>query len=324
MRTRATRAAAAVAILLTVLAACAKPQLDPRSQLWHGGQLTIGTGPSNGVFNQLGGGYADVVNRHMNGFEAVAVPTNGAKENLQRLIRGDVDVALTYSDVAGEAVSGTGEFLGTPVAVKALARVFTAYTHLLARKDAGIAHLSDLKGKKVGTGPAGSGTEIVALRTLAAAGLDPAKHVKKQTMSLSQMTAAFQAGQLDAFFYTSGLQPVGLTAMLTQMPGKVVMLPTDDAVPGLQRAYPGAYTVETIPRAAYGLPGDVKTVAVPALLVADADVPDDVAEQLTRMLFEHQDELAAVHAEGRNIRREFASQTEPVQLHPGARRYYGV
>ncbi|NUT33353.1 MAG: TAXI family TRAP transporter solute-binding subunit [Hamadaea sp.] len=323
MRTRAARTVAALTIVATVLTACAKPHVDPRTRLWHGGQLTIGTGPTNGVFNQLGGGYADIVNRHMSGFEAVAVPTNGAKENLQRLVRGDVDIALTYSDVAGEAVAGTGEFAGTPIGVKALARMFTAYTHLLVRKDAGIDTLADLKGRRVGTGPAGSGTDIVATRILTAAGIDPGKQVVKQSMSLSQMTTAFQAGRLDAFFYTAGLPTVGLTAMMAQMPGAFRLLPTDAVFPALQKAYPGAYTVETITKEAYGLP-DVKTVAVPALLVADADVPDDVAEQLTRLLFEHQDELAAVHAEGRNIRREFASQTDPVQLHPGARRYYGV
>jgi TRAP transporter TAXI family solute receptor len=314
----------AVALLAAVTAGCTRPEVDPRQQLWHHGQLTIGTGPTNGVFSQIGGGYADVVNRHLPGFEAAAVPTNGAKENLQRLARGDVDVALTYSDVAGEAAAGTGAFQGAPVPVRALARVFTAYTHVLVRRDAGIGSLAGLRGKRVATGPAGSGTEIVALRVLVAAGLDPDKDIVRTTASLSQMTAAFKAGKLDALFYTAGLPTVGLSTLLSQLPGQVALLSTDSVLLALHKAYPGAYAQGTIPKAAYGLPADVQTVVVPALLVTVAAMPDQLAADLTRLLFEHQQELVAVHAEGKNIRRDIAPQTDPVQLHPGARGYYGI
>jgi uncharacterized protein len=320
----ARRAVAALLALLTIATGCARPELDARLQLWHKGRLTIGTGPTNGVFNQLGGGYADVINRHLAGFEAVSMPTNGAKENLQRLARGDVDVALTYSDVAGDAVAGKESFAGTPVRIRALARLFTAYTHIVVRSGAGIRTLADLRGKRVATGPAGSGTEIVAVRVLTAAGLDPAKDVRRVTASLNQMTTAFAAGQLDAFFYTAGTPVVGLTALFGKLPGQVALLPSDSVLPALQKAYPGAYTAAMIPASAYGLAADVPTVAVPALLVTSPDMPDEVAYELTRLLFEHQDELAAVHDEGRNIKREVASQTAPVQLHPGARGYYGV
>jgi TRAP transporter TAXI family solute receptor len=319
-----TRRALLAAAVALAAGGCARAQLDSRQQLWHRGQLTVGTGPTNGVFNQIGGGYADVVNRHLPGFEAVAMPTNGAKENLQRLARGDVDIALTYSDVAGEAVAGTGAFVASPVPVRALARLFTAYTHVLVRRDAGIHSLADLRGKRVATGPAGSGTEVVALRVLTAAGLDPAKDVKRTTASLSQMTSAFKAGALDAFFYTAGLPTVGVTALMGQLPGQLALLPTDSVHATLQKAYPGAYTVESIPKENYGLPADVKTVAVPALLVADAAMPSDLAADLTRLIFQFQDELAAVHAEGKNIKRDNAAQTDPVPLHPGARAYYGV
>ncbi|NUR74258.1 MAG: TAXI family TRAP transporter solute-binding subunit [Hamadaea sp.] len=325
---RARRAAAAFLSLLvgTLVAAtgCAQPQLDARLQLWKHGRLTVGTGPTNGVFNQLGSGYADVVNRHLTGFEAVAMPTNGASENLQRLVRGDIDVGFTFADVAGDAVAGKGSFAGSPVEVRALARLFTAYTHVVVRSDAGIRSLADLEGKRVATGPAGSGTEIMALRVLTAAGLDPDKDVRRVTASLSQMTSAFAARQLDAFFYTAGLPVVGITALFAKLPGQVAFLRADAVLPALEKAYPGVYTAASIPQSAYGLAADVPTVAVPALLVVSPSMPVEVAYELTRLLFEHQDELAAVHPEGKNIDRGVAAKTDPVLLHPGARGYYGV
>jgi TRAP-type uncharacterized transport system substrate-binding protein len=51
-------------------------------------------------------------------------------------------------------------------------------------------------------------------------------------------------------------------------------------------------------------------------------MPDDVAYNLTKVLFDHQAELAKVHPEGGNFDRGTAPNTQPVVLHPGARRYY--
>jgi uncharacterized protein len=317
---------ARIAIVMSVALAaavsgCARADLGPVR--WHKGEITIGTGPTNGVFNQVGGGYADVINRHMTGYEAVAVPTNGSAENLDRLERGDIDVALTFGDVAADAVNGTGPFTGRPLAIRALARVFNSYTHLVVRNDAHISTVEDLKGKRVGTGPVGSGSEAVAMRILAAAKLDPDKDVRRSPASLAQMAASMQAGTLDAMFYSAGLPTVGVTALLQQMPGKLTVLPVEPILAELNRMYPHVYAAAVIPKATYGLAADVPTIAVPNLVVVSESMPDDIARDLTRMIFEYQPELAAVHAEGKNIKREMGPQTEPVALHPGARAYYG-
>jgi TRAP transporter TAXI family solute receptor len=251
------------------------------------------------------------------------VPTNGSAENLERLDRGDVDVALTFGDVAADAVAGTGPFAGKALQIRALARVFNSYTHLVVRNDAHITSVADLRGKRVGTGPVGSGSEFVAMRVLAAAKLDPDKDVKRTAASLAQMATSIQSGSLDAMFYSAGLPTVGITALLGQMSG-LTLLPVDSIIAELDRAYPGVYSKATIAKAVYGLPSDVATIAVPNLIVVSASMPDDIANALTRMIFEYQPELAAVHAEGKNIRRETGPLTDPVRLHPGARRYYGV
>lgn len=316
---------ARIAIVMSVALAaavsgCARADLGPAR--WHKGEITIGTGPTNGVFNQVGGGYADVINRHMAGYEAVAVPTNGSAENLERLERGDIDVGLTFGDVAADAVNGTGPFAGRPLAIRALARVFNSYTHLVVRNDAHISTVQDLKGKRVGTGPVGSGSEAVAMRILAAAKLDPDKDVRRFPASLAQMAASMQAGTLDAMFYSAGLPTVGVTALLQQMPGKVTLLPVEPVLAELNRMYPHVYSAAVIPKAAYGLAADVPTIAVPNLVVVSESMPDDIARDLTRMIFEYQPELAAVHAEGKNIKRDLGPQTDPVVLHSGALAYY--
>ncbi|MBB5872895.1 TRAP transporter TAXI family solute receptor [Allocatelliglobosispora scoriae] len=292
---------------------------DPsQGDAWHRGQITVGTGPTNDVFNQIGGGYADVITRHLPGYEAVAVPTNGAAENLQRLVRGDVDVAFTFADSAADAVAGLGAFANNPQPIRALARVFSSYTHLVTRAAGPIKRLADLADRRVGMGPPRSGTEVVATRILTSAGI----RVKQVSGSLNQMIALMRSGDLDAMFYSAGVPTVGITALFERN-STYTLLPTASVLADLQRTYPGIYTDGSIPGSVYGLiVREIPTVTIPNLIVVAVNLPERLAYEMTRLIFDYQGELELVHPEGKNISQAVASHTLPVQLHDGAQRYY--
>ena len=63
-------------------------------------------------------------------------------------------------------------------------------------------------------------------------------------------------------------------------------------------------------------------MAVANLILVSPDMPADLVEALTRLLFAHQAELGEVHPEARNFDRAGAADTDPVPLHPGAERFY--
>jgi TRAP transporter TAXI family solute receptor len=308
-----------------LLAGCAQHQeAGTADGLWHHGRLYLATGNTTGVFYQIGGGYADTITAHLPGYEATAEPTNAAVDNIRRLVRGDADIAFTFADAAADAVRGRPPFAGTPQRIVALARIYHSYTHVIARTGTGIRSALDLRGRRISTGSPGSGSELVALRVLAAAGLDPDRGVRRQALSLPETVRAMRAGSLDAMFWTGGLPALGISDLLRTVPDRLVFLPVIDLLPALRKEYGDAYSPATIGRAAYGQPVDVPTIAVGSLVTVLPELPDDLAYQLTRLLFDHQDELAAAHPEGRNYTREAAPHTEPVPLHPGARRYYEV
>jgi hypothetical protein len=71
-----------------------------------------------------------------------------------------------------------------------------------------------------------------------------------------------------------------------------------------------------------GLPADVGVVGVANLLVVHQDMPEQLAYDITRLLFEHQPELVAVHAEAARLRPASATTASPAPFHPGAVRYY--
>jgi uncharacterized protein len=61
---------------------------------------------------------------------------------------------------------------------------------------------------------------------------------------------------------------------------------------------------------------------VPNYLVVNRSMSEDLAYQLTKLLFEKQPELVKVHPEAKNLDRKTAQQVTPLELHPGAQRYY--
>ena len=63
-------------------------------------------------------------------------------------------------------------------------------------------------------------------------------------------------------------------------------------------------------------------MGVANVLVVNRSMPDALAYDITRLLFEHQRELAAIHPEARNLTLATAVKGSPAPYHPGATRWY--
>ena len=91
----------------------------------------------------------------------------------------------------------------------------------------------------------------------------------------------------------------------------------------LQRQHGPLYFPLEVPAGAYpGVTEPVSVVGVANVLVVNRSMPDQLAYDVTRVLFEKQPELAAIHPEARNLSLQTAVKGSPVDFHPGALRYY--
>jgi len=307
---------------LIATSACGGERSTGDSDRYKGGRLSIATGNTTGVYYQLGGGYADLIGKHLDGYQATAEATAASVENLQRVVRGDSDIAFTLADSAADAALGSGAFR-SPQPIRALARIYNNFTHVVALREAKITSVAGMRGKRVSTGGPNSGTENIAFRLLEVAGLKPDVDIQKQALSLPETVQGMKDGTLDALFWSGGLPTPGITDLVTSLKDDVVFLPLDSMLAPLQKKYGEIYLPDTLGKDVYQLPADVSTIAVPNLLVVSEEMPDDLAYDLTKLLFERQTDLAKVHPEGKNISRDVASKTEPVRLHPGAAKYLG-
>ncbi|GAA2388454.1 TAXI family TRAP transporter solute-binding subunit [Nonomuraea africana] len=312
------------AALAAALTGCGGDRGAERAQESPGGgkRLSIATGNTTGVYYILGGGLADLISKNLPGYEATAEATGASVENIQRVVKGDSDIGFSLADSAADAVQGKGAFT-SPQPIRAIARLYNNYTQVVATADSGIKSIADLKGKRVSTGSPNSGTEVIALRLLKAAGLDPDKDVTRQALGLPESVDAMKSGGLDALIWSGGLPTPGITDLTTNLKEDAVFVPLADVLPKLQAEHGQVYAAGTIGKDVYQAPADVDTVVVPNLLVVNESMDPALAESITKLIFDHKADLVAVSKAASEISKETAPKTEPVQLHDGSKKYFG-
>jgi TRAP transporter TAXI family solute receptor len=313
---------AALAPVGVVAAGCARDSAAGAPPRWHDGRLFIATGNTTGVFYQYGGGYADLVTKYVSGYEARAEPTGASGENCQRVGSGDMEIGLTFSDTAADAYLGKNAFDGKPQRIAAIARIYSNYTQVVVRVGANIKKFEDLRGKRVSTGSPNSGTDLVASRLLQAAGISPDNDITRLRVSLTETTKGMQAGTIDALFFSAGLPTPGVADLVASGPSLYSFLPIPDLLEPMVAKFGPAYGVAAIPKAVYNTPEDIQTVIVGNMIVVSPDMPDELARDLAKVLFDHKAELAKAHPSGADLDRAVGSKTDPVPLHPGARKYF--
>ncbi|GFG54460.1 C4-dicarboxylate ABC transporter substrate-binding protein [Mycolicibacterium agri] len=281
--------------------------------------MSIATGNTTGVYYSLGGALAEAITDETDGkLKATAAETSASLQNIQQLVAGTHQVAFSLADTAADAAEGKDSF-DEPQPIAALTRLYPNYTQVVARNDAGINSIADMRGKRVSTGAPNSGTEVIANRMLTAAGLDPANDIQGQRTELGKTVEGMKDGSIDAMFWSGGLPTSGITDLFTSQRGNVKLIDVTDTLDKLKEINP-IYEEGVIPAATYQTPEDVPTVVVPNLLLVNENMDGNTACVLTKALFDHKDELVKVNRAAEDISLETARQTDPVPLHPGAQK----
>jgi TRAP transporter TAXI family solute receptor len=293
-------------------------QRDSGSDPGSGGRLTIATGNTTGVYYIMGGGLAKIISSDLDGYKATAEATKASKENVERVVAGQNDLAFSLADTAADAAKGEHSF-PSKQPIKALLRIYDNTTQVVVRSDSGISSIKDMKGKSVSTGSPNSGTELIATRLLEADGLTPGD-LKQKKASLPETVEGLKDGSIQGMFWSGGLPTGGVKDLFASLGNKVRFLDLSAELPKLVDKYGDAYRAGTVPASAYGTPGDAQTIVVANVLVVDEKMSDDLAGKLVTLIFDKKDELAKVHPEAKNITLETAAKTGDIPLHPGAQK----
>lgn len=286
--------------------------------------LSIATGPTGGVYYPLGGGIANILSKYVPGYSANAEATAGSVANLQLMMQKKSDLALSMADAAWDGYKGQGKFSGAPVPVRTLMVAYPNRMHIVTVEGRGIQTLADLKGKRVSTGAPNSATELMAFRVCEAAGIDPEKDFRRERLTPEKSADAIKDNKLDAFFWVGGLPTASVTDLAATPGIKIKLIDHADVVDKMNQKYGQLYVRDTIPAKTY--PGQDTTnhiATVWNLIVARADMPEAIAYNIVKTIFEKRDELIKVHGEARNFDLKYQSNAAtPIPYHPGAAKYF--
>ena len=310
-----TWAAVTVVTSAAALAAC-----SPNDPPGGGDRLSIATGGSGGVYQVYGGGLADLLTDELPDTPTTAETTSASVDNLLLVAGEDSDLAFSLADSAIDAVRGSESF-DRPLPVRALATLYPNITQVIAKADSDIQTIEDMRGKTVSVGSPNSGTEVIALRLLEAAGVDPDDDVDKRGLGVGESVQALRDGSIDAFFWSGGVPTAAVTDLATT--DDIRLLATERYLPELRERYGEAYDAAEVEADEYSGVSATKTIGVPNLLVVHERMSEDMAYRITRVLFEGKKRLATIVPAAENLDPETAREVvEPVRLHPGARRHY--
>ena len=310
-----TRWIVAVAGLLVSLAAASGFAEDVR--------LSIGTGGTGGVYYPLGGGMANVLSKYVPGWQATAEVTGASVANLQLIGAGKQDLGFSMADTALDAYSGLNKFKEGKVNARTLMVLYSNKLQVVTIEGTGINKVVDLKGKRISTGEPNSGTEVMALRLLEAAGIDKDRDVKRERLSVAEGVNAMKDRKIDALIWSGGL-PTAAISDLAATPGiQIKLIDHAEYVDAMNKKYGPLYVPDKIKAGTYkGQAVDVTCINVWNLLVASERMSDQMAYTIVKTLIEKKDELVAVHREAQNISLEAQGPGSPIPYHPGAKKYF--
>jgi uncharacterized protein len=285
--------------------------------------LIMATGGTAGTYYPYGGAICQLYNENIPNINATSQATGASVENMRLLNRGEVELALTQNDIADYAYKGI-EFFQEPITnFSGIACLYPEVIQVMTSKDSEINSIADFAGKRISVGAPGSGNEANARQILGVFGYsyEDAEDLVPYYLSYAESAELYKDRLLDALILTTGVPSPAIMDVASMHDIKMVSI-EKEMRDKIREEYPFFIEV-TIPAGTYqGQEEDVETIAVLATLVVHNDLSEEVVYNLTKTLFEYQEDLIKGHAKGAELSLETAIEGFTIDIHPGAAKYY--
>jgi TRAP transporter TAXI family solute receptor len=283
--------------------------------------INVLTGGTSGVYYPIGVALSQLYGSGIDGAKTSVQATKASVENLNLLEAGRGELAFALGDSVTDAWNGVEEagFKAPLKKLRAIAGTYPNYIQIVASKESGITTLADLKGKRISVGAPKSGTELNARAIFKAAGLSYEDMGKVEFLPYAESVELIKNRQLDATLQSSGLGMAAIRDLAATLPITFVAIPAEITA----KIDNAAYQAASIPAGTYdGQDSEVPTVAINNILVSHDGVSDEVAYQMTKLMFDNLERLGNAHSAAKDIKLEGAAKDLPIPLHPGAERFY--
>jgi TRAP transporter TAXI family solute receptor len=219
--------------------------------------IVLATGQPGGAYDTFGREYQRQLNRE--GLRVELRPTAGSVENLERLLRDEVDVAFVQGGTYPLAKDVEGRLRG-------MAALYREPLWIFYRGKAVGDDLGGLAGRRVAIGAPGSGTEAIARALLEVVGL-PAASPNLLSLPAADARGRLETGTVDAAFFVSSYRDVNVSALLHRPDVHLVSFQREAAFSGHFRYLSAVRIPPGLLDLKAGLPREPTTLMAPAALL---------------------------------------------------------
>ncbi len=263
---------------------------------------------------------AQVINKNVPDMEASVVETGATADNLRRFSRRQIDIGMITTNTQSEAYYARALYQKNPVKTKILWVYVVAPQNVVVRKDAHIAKLSDLNGKRFNAGIKGSASEQTTHAVFKSLKITP-EFVPGST---GDIVTAVKDNRVIG--YVKSGAGLGLDAssrdIATLTPINLISLDANQAA-AIDKEFPDLVVID-VPAdiAAKGI-GAYKTWGFAVGCAAGLDMDEETAYKIVKAICEDKTQQAAAFADvkGANFM-DMTLKYSSSPLHPGAIKYF--
>lgn len=283
--------------------------------------LSFATGGTGGVYYPYGGGIANVISKDLPGVVVTVQETNASVDNMKLLQSDQAQLALALGDVVSDAANGENTFKDGALDICAIGNMYNNFVHVFTTTSTGVTSVEGMKGKRIAVGATGSASEVTADRILEAAGLDPQNDIQRLQLGVGEIVNALKDGTVDAGFWSGGL-PTGAIVDLAST-GDLVLIDTAQYADAMAEKYGDFYFSDEIPAGTYqGQEKASPNVVSPNILVVRKDMDAQLAQDITKAIFDNKEQLILVHPAAKELDPATAGKIDFIETCPGAQAFY--
>jgi TRAP transporter TAXI family solute receptor len=279
--------------------------------------IRISAGVATGTFGPFSDALVQGYKQLLPDLRIELVDKPGSVRNLEALEHGIVDLGLAQAGIASMAYNGRLPDTDRPLRnIRGIAVLNSSIVHLLVGPRSRARSIGDLKGRRIGVGPTGSGSAVTSELLLSPYAADA-----PQTLGVApgQNADTVLANELDAAFTISGI-PHDEIARATREGARLVHV-SGPEMDRLRSVYP-FFRSAVIPAGTYANQREsIHTLSIDIVLLTRMDLDAALVRRLTAALFQMLPRLSVELDFLRGMDAERAPAT-PVPLHPGATLYY--
>ena len=281
--------------------------------------ISIGTGGTGGIYYPYGGGVAEIWSKYVKGVKAVAEVTGASVENVKLAHKGETVVGEVMGDVAEAGFNGTGKFKGKKHDISTLAIMYPNLLQVVTLKKSGITDIEQVKGKRISTGSPGSGTNFMAEAVFNALKI-PLDSYQDSRLSFTESANALRDGTIEVGIWSVGPGTSSILDLATTHDIHIIAFTPEQTgkVLDFNKNYSGVELTGGLYR---GVDKSVPTIGVWNVMICQASLDTDMAYNLVKTLYKHNDYLKKIHPSAAYTTPENAVKYSPIPLHPGTVKY---